>query len=261
MKALRLTAGIDVPPPPPAAPLLFASPATPDPGLSGDVTQLGPIATITPIRSTGANGQLVTVQVRLQNFLRPISGVTFTLNYPIAALRLAGAQSHRTGPMVPAEAVAVWNVAPAQNHYSLQDGRITLAVSTATPWPANGLLAEFTFTVQPAAADRYAWPLALGGVEATGNGFDNRPLNSLPAVFTGRKPLPGRLSGLRRLRSGGWELTHVGDVGASYQIETSEDLVHWGILTNVVGSTGSTSIVDPEAAQRSRRFYRAVPGE
>jgi hypothetical protein len=35
--------------------------------------------------------------------------------------------------------------------------------------------------------------------------------------------------------------------------------VNWTQITNVVNSSGAVPIVDPDAANRSHRFYRARP--
>ena len=257
IKMLRAASAIDAPPPPPEVALEPGAEATPAAG-----TPLpGPVAMLTPVRSSGTAGQLVTVQVRLQSLLKPISGVTFTLHYPVAALRLTGPPSHRTGPVVPGDAVAIWNVAPAQNNYETQDGRVTLAVSTPTPWPADGVLAELTFAVQPGATAQHLWPLTLTSVEVTGNGFDPRPVASLSYVFIGRKPLPSLLGNLRKLLSGECHLTLSGDAGATYRIEASEDLLHWTTLTDIVNRTGTMSFSDVEAANHPKRFYRTRPLE
>ena len=257
IKMLRAASAIDALPPPPDAALEPGAEATPAAG-----TPLpGPVAMLTPSRSGGTEGQLVTVQVRLQGLLKPISGVTFTLQYPVAALRLTGPQSHRTGPVVPEDAVVIWNVSPAQNNYATQDGLVTLAVSTPTPWPADGVLAELTFAVQPGAAAQHLWPLTLTGVEATGNGFDPRRVLSVSSVFIGRKPLPGLLGNLPKLLSGECHLTLSGDAGATYRIEASDDLLHWTTLTDLVNRTGSMSFSDTEAAHHPKRFYRTRPVE
>ena len=257
IKMLRAISAIDAPPPPPAA----ASWAGAEAVSAAEISLPGPVATLTPVRFSGAEGQFVTVQVRLQGMLKPLSGVAFALHYPVAALRLTGAQSHRTGPVVPGDAVAIWNVGPAQNNYAAQDGRVTLAVSTATPWPADGVVAELTFAVQPGATAQHLWPLALSRVEVTSNGFDSRPVFSLPSVFSGRAPLPGLLGNPRRLLSGECHLTLSGDAGATYQIEASQDLVHWTTLANVLNSAGNMPFVDSEAAHYPRRFYRARPAQ
>src|SRR2546428_809882 len=80
-----------------------------------------------------------------------ISGAKFTINYPVQALRLVGPQSLRLGSSIPAGVLPIWNVAPSQNNYGTQNGHVTVALSSATSWPAGGsnsVLAELTFQVQ-----------------------------------------------------------------------------------------------------------------
>ena len=127
--------------------------------------------------------------------------------------------------------------------------------------PADGVVAELTFAVQPGATAQHLWPLALSRVEVTSNGFDSRPVFSLPSVFSGRAPLPGLLGNPRRLLSGECHLTLSGDAGATYQIEASQDLVHWTTLANVLNSAANMPFVDAEAAHYPRRFYRARPAQ
>src|SRR5439155_26645622 len=49
-----------------------------------------------------------------------------------------------------------------------------------------------------------------------------------------------------------------GDVGADYGIEISSNLINWTFWTNRVAENGTMSIVDPDATNHLKRFYRAV---
>jgi len=214
---------------------------------------------LSPGRLQAAAGQLVTVQLRLNAIQTPISGASFRLNYPVEALRLQSSQSHRVGPTVPGSAVAVWNVAPAQNNYATQSGQITLALSGPTSWNASdAVLAEFTFEVQPGATNRYQWPISVSGVELTGNGYNNRTLGGSSSVFIGRNPVAGSLVNISIL-PWGVSFLSTGDAGADYRIDVSEDLVHWSTLQQIADHPGSLSVDDPAAATRPHRFYRSVP--
>ncbi len=77
-------------------------------------------------------------------------------------------------------------------------------------------------------------------------------------VFIGRNPV-AFLTELKKIPSGQFQFTLSGDAGAIYKIEASTDLVNWTQITNVVNSSGAVPIVDPDAANRSHRFYRARP--
>src|SRR5205085_11008920 len=150
------------------------------------------LALFDPLKLKGTNGQLVTVRVRLADIRSAIAGASFTLNYPVPALRLLNAQSLHTGPLAPSGAVAMWNVSPSQNNYATQDGHVTLVLSGPTAWPSsNGVLAEVTFQVQPGATNHFIWPLTLTGVEVGGADGHMRPLLPGAMVFIGRDALPG----------------------------------------------------------------------
>ncbi len=247
IKILRAIAGIDAPP-------AGAAP-------SGRTKSLGSeIASLSPAQLQGSAGQLVTLQVRLDSLNTPIAGASFTLSYPVEALRLRNAQGHRVGTAVPGGTLAVWNVAPGQTNYATQNGSITLALSGSSAWAAsNTVLAEFTFEVQPGAANRYLWPIRIEALEVTGNGFNNRTLRPLASAFVGRSPVSGTMTGMSVARPGDVSFNLSGDPGASYRIDFSEDLIHWTLLREVPDHTGTIQIVDPGAGSRPQRFYRSVP--
>jgi hypothetical protein len=251
IKMLRAIAGLDQPPQMSAAIGLAKSMGTP--GFSE-------IAVFSPASQAAIAGQLVTFQVKLDDVDTTISGASFTLNYPVQALRLLNAQSHRVGPDVPGGTLAVWNVAPAQTNYATQNGQLTLALGGLTPWAAsNTVLAEFTFEVQPAAATRHLWPLRIEALEITGNGFNNRTLGPISGVFIGRPPVSAAMSGMMVTPGGDVSFEFSGDAGVSYRIEYSEDLIHWTLLRDVLNHSGPVAITDPGAGGRPQRFYRNMP--
>jgi hypothetical protein len=171
---------------------------------------------------------------------------------------LVDAQSHRTGPLVPPSALAVWNVSPAQSDFALQSGRVALAISSPNAWPeTNGLLAEFTFQVQPGAADQYLWPVILSGVEITGDGFNNRRLPVRTLRFTGRAPLVSTLGTRTEFGEESLRFFLTGEKNVRYLIEVSTDLVNWTPAFTLVNSTGLLEFADPQGAQLRTRFYRA----
>jgi hypothetical protein len=257
VKLLRTVAGIEA--------TMGAQARDDDPTIPKRVADAPPaapaeMAALFPSRLVATNGQLVTVQVRLESMGRPVAGALFQLNYPPETLRLVNSQSVRSGPMVPADAVIVWSVAPDQTNFASQSGRVTYGLGSAVRWPTNGgVLAEFTFQVQPGATNHYLWPVTLSGVEVTSDGYDIRALVTSDLEFIGRTPVPGRLWTANRDFAVGFEIWLSGDAGATYTIEASSNLVDWMRLTNVVSSTGAIPIVDPQAAHLSQRFYRARP--
>jgi hypothetical protein len=53
------------------------------------------------------------------------------------------------------------------------------------------------------------------------------------------------------------QLNVQGNIGSSYSIEVSTDLLHWAVWTNEPNTTGTISITDPAVTNFPRRFYRA----
>jgi hypothetical protein len=247
IKILRAIAGIDAPP-------AGAAPSGRTKSVASE------IASLSPAQLQGSAGQLVTLQVRLDSLNTPIAGASFTLSYPVEALRLRNAQGHRVGTAVPGGTLAVWNVGPAQTNYATQNGLATLALSGSSAWVAsNTVLAEFTFEVQPGAVNRYLWPIRIEALEVTGNGFNNRTLGPIASAFVGRGPVSGTMTGMSVVRPGDVSFNLSGDPGANYRIDFSEDLIHWTLLREVLDHTGTIQIVDPGAGNRPQRFYRSVP--
>jgi hypothetical protein len=251
IKILRAVAGIETQP---AAAGIAASPPLASQnslGLAAAPAQTQEMAVVAPGRIAGTNGQLVRVQIRLENLRSMISGAAFTLAYPTGALRLA---SYRTGWMVPGNSLPVWNAA--------RPGQLTLAVSSDSAWHNTaGVLAEINFEVLPGAANQHAWAIGLAAVEVTPNGYAPRALASQGALLIGRAAAPGRLSSPRRGSSGEFIFSLTGDPGATYSIQASTDLVNWDTLTSALNATGTIEFTDPDAASFSRRFYRVVPAE
>ena len=260
IKMLRVIAGMDpmpnLPPPPPPG---GGSNQLAGAKSANKVLVVPELASLSPALFQGSNGQLVTVQLRLDNVRTLISGASFTLNYPVEALRLRNAQSYRVGPAVPSGTLAVWNVAPDQTNYVTQNGHLTLALSGSTPWNAsNSVLAEFTFEVQPAASTRYLWPLTVNALQIT-DGFNTRTLLPPGSAFIGRPPVSGRMLRLSVVRGGDASFQFSGDVGANYRLEYSDDLIHWNLLREVLDHTGPMQIDDPGAGGLPQRFYRNLP--
>jgi len=211
-------------------------------------------------RLRAQSGDLIIVQAVLQDIITPISGASFTLDYPTNALRLLNSLSLQTGSLVPGSAVSVWNVQPAQNNYTLQSGQVSFVASSATQWAAkNGVLAEFVFQVQPGQTAQYRWPVRLSDLELTADGYDVRPVPQSEIYFIGRDPIPPDLSPASgSLTSNGFSLSLSGEPGVSYSLEVSSDLTNWlPLFSLTTGSNGALSFVDPAATNSLHRFYRA----
>lgn len=84
---------------------------------------------------------------------------------------------------------------------------------------------------------------------------DNAGAVTLSATTQFKVVQPG-ISSAQRLANGGFQISANGAVGRTNAIHVSSDLVTWTLLTNVVNTSGTFSVVDPEAAIVGRRFYR-----
>jgi hypothetical protein len=204
-------------------------------------------------------GDLVTLQVRFCGLTTSLEGAAAALDYPTNALRLLNAESQRTGPLVPASSLTVWNVAPAQTDYASQSGRVLMAMSSAAAWPTNeGVLAEFVFQVQTGQTAQYRWPIRVSNVEVTASGYDVQSLTDTEIFYIGRVPIPPNLNSTSvGLSANGFSLSLTGEPGVSYRIEASSDLATWSPLVIVTGSNAALSFVDPAGTNSPQRFYRA----
>lgn len=204
-----------------------------------------------------APGETVKVQAVLASPLKALTGASFKLEYPVKALKLLNAQAHQVGAIVPTSALALWNVSPSQNNYATQDGKVSVAFSTASPWPnSDGVLAEFTFTVQAEAAGQYLWPIKLSGLEVS-SGFDVAALGGASVNFTGRDSVPASLSPVVERVGDTLSFSLRGEIGVRYQIEGSGDLTHWTPVSTQTSPDGSIHFTDPQAVGETQRFYRA----
>ncbi|MDB6035005.1 MAG: hypothetical protein JWM16_5343, partial [Verrucomicrobiales bacterium] len=214
-------------------------------------------ATLYPAAIKSQPGQLVTVEVRMQNVTYPVAGASFSLNYDTNALRLVDSSSYDFGALVPSGALALWNIAPNQNNFGTQSGLASMAASTAQAWSSsNGTLAQLTFQVQPGANNQYQWPITLTSVEATEDGYINHSLATAGATLSVRAPVAARLAPSAALVNGKFSLTINGDTGVSYLVEASTDLVNWTPIATVVPANGAAVVTDDDSGNLPKRFYR-----
>jgi hypothetical protein len=211
-------------------------------------------------KTTAEPGQKVTLWVVIGAQTKSISGASFRLKYPADALRLESAAAHQVGSLVPAGSVALWNVSPNQNNYATQDGTISLAVSSASAWPSkNGALAKFVFTVQPGATSRYGWPVQLENVELSRDGFTTDLLGGDNWTFIGRAAADATFTPAITFNANGApKLTLHGDLGATYRVEASNDLLTWSPVGTYYSADGSITIDDAAANGATAHFYKAT---
>jgi hypothetical protein len=250
IRVLRVAAGIDPQPSTTNVQALHAFAAIADPP-----SLPATIASLTLSSPTGTPGQKITVRVNLSHLPRPISGASFVLHYPPTALRLEDSSSYRTTGLVPPNALSVWNLAPNQNDFALQNGLISLAVSSGLDWEGtDGAIAEFAFTVQQGATTQYLWPIQLSNLEAV-SGSHLLPALSAQTFFVGRDPLPPTLSTSLDVVDGTIVLTLSGESKAQYRLEVSEDLKTWTSISVFVPENGKANITE-NLRKSGRRFYR-----
>lgn len=248
VRVLRAVVGLDPQPSQPAAALRALSATGPRVALQIDKQQALP-------------GDQVKVTVILGQMSGPLSGASFKLTYPTAALRFENATGHRTGSIVPAGGAVIWNLSPAQNDYAAQDGAISLAVTTDGNWSTNqGVLADFTFKVQPGATNQYRWPITLSQAELS-SGYDLVPATGSEVLFVGREPRSPRFEGTPTLTNGTFTIPLNAETGVQYRIEVSNNLGDWTLLKTVTGSGAVLDVADSVPVLSTRRFYRAIQAE
>lgn len=251
IKVLRAVVGIDPQPTIPAAP-------------AGALRAFGIGAAGTPIqvvadKTTAAAGEKVTVDVRLADQTKSLTGISFRMEYPADALRLENASSQIVGPIVPTGALTAWNVSPNQNNYATQNGAVSLAASSPTTWASsNGIVARLTFTVQAGATSRFGWPVTVKNVEVSRPDFQIETMPANQWTFIARAPEPAQFTSDISFNGSTPRLTLQGDLGATYLIEGSSDLKAWDPIGVYYDANGALTIEDPAGAGAAARYYRAT---
>ncbi|MGV3774824.1 MAG: immunoglobulin domain-containing protein [Verrucomicrobiales bacterium] len=221
----------------------------------------GPSISLVADKTDARPGETFTVKMILSGNLVPISGASFTLEYPESALKLINNQAHRTGELIPSTgATVLWNIAPSQNDYEAQNGIVRMATSSPNVWAGlNGELAVFTFVVQEGAASAFQLPINVTQAEVT-SGFDVQGLANVALTLKGREAAPAQFAAGASVNANGeFTFTINGEAGAQYLIETSTNLVDWTLLTETtVSAGGSVEIKDAQAGESANRFYRAT---
>ena len=80
-------------------------------------------------------------------------------------------------------------------------------------------------------------------------------VQSVPVSVTVTQPA---ISAMLRLPDGTFQLTLTGAPGRSNSVYVSTDLQTWTLLTTVVNTTGTLAVIDSDAANASRRYYRMM---
>jgi len=208
------------------------------------------MATIRLVEKTGSK---LKVQVLSENLESAMSGIAFTLHYPVDKLRLKDQKAHSVGEIVPDDAVTIWNVFPSQNDYLKQTGKVRLALSNVEQWElANGVLAEFELEVE-GGANLDTAELSLSEVELTPTGYDNR---MLPDVVLGlgeeAKP-PVIVEVFGQLPFG---FSFESQKGKGYVVEATDDLRKWNLVETIQGTGSAVQFTDKREAVFEKQYYR-----
>ena len=206
------------------------------------------------IRLVEKTGSKLKVQVVSENLESEMSGIAFTLHYPVEKLRLRNAKAHSVGEIVPDDAVTVWNVFPSQNDYVKQTGKVRLALSNVEQWElANGVLAEFELEVEGGAKLDKA-ELSLSEVELTPTGYDNRMLPDV-VLPLGEKP-EAEAPMITNVSSKPLSFKFQSMKGQVYEVQASEDLTNWKKVQTIDGNGGEVEFTDLREAIFERQYYR-----
>jgi hypothetical protein len=86
------------------------------------------------------------------------------------------------------------------------------------------------------------------------------PGSAMITIADNEAPLPS-ISNMRRESDGTFRMTIQGEVGRSYRVDGSTDLINWTSVTTWMSETPTMIFTDPQATTFQRRFYRVVETE
>ena len=205
------------------------------------------------IRLVEKSADKIKVQVVSQDLESQMSGIAFTLNYPVDKLRLKDRKAHSVGEIVPNDAVRIWNVFPSQNDYLKQTGKVRLALSNVEQWElANGVLAEFELEVE-GGADLSEAELSLSEVELTPTGYDNRMLPDV-VLGLGEEAKPPVIVEVSDQLPFGFSFES--QKGKGYVVEATDDLRKWNLVERLTGTGSAVQFTDKREALFERQYYR-----
>ena len=166
-------------------------------------------------RLTGSNANKVMAQVFVDGLPADQTGLSFTVSYPAALLRIANGNALITpSEGLPSSAVRAWNVAP-QNSYSEQTGTVTLAAANASSFGFDPTkpVANIVFDLRSAATAQVHFPVTLTAVEASPVNLDGP---ATPVSLAGQTAVFSRTYA-------DWASANLGDAAASSSSDSDGD--------------------------------------
>ncbi len=198
-------------------------------------------------------GKPYRVVVKLTRASAAISGLSFTLNYPLA-LNLAEKQ---VGALVPADALPLW---------AESAGSVNLAAVRSTIWPiSTGVAAVLTFLPTAEIGAHAVWPMELVKGEVTDAGFDIRVLDNVMREIRSRtEPATEPKVAVPTLPTEGRSLALdvEASAGTAIVLETTTDLGSWSEAQRLTGQGAGKPVrvtVTPDPNARARFWRVRVP--
>ena len=117
---------------------------------------------------------------------------------------------------------------------------------------------DYELALPPDWRVRTILPLSNGSVILAGDfqSVDDQPHSGIVRVQL-KAPAP-KFKGIARALDGQVRLSLATELGRTYQLQASADLVNWVFCRTVNGTGAVTEVEDPEAPYEPRRFYRVI---